>query len=251
MLKRNWYEKSFGKDYLLVYQHRDYTGAEREVDAMIQWIDLSAGARILDLCCGMGRHSITLARMGYQVTGVDLSKVLLDTAMQADPDEDVRWVRGDMRKVPLEEQFDAVVNLFTSFGYFDLDEQNIRVIREIDRLLLLGGRFLIDYLNPIHIERSLVPSSLRMSGDTQILEVRRLENGFVKKDITIVGEDLRERKYTEQVRLYELTDFEQMLSANTTLEIDCVYGDYDGTAYCQFESPRMILTGTKKGAATR
>ncbi len=242
-----WYEKSFGEDYLLVYQHRDYTGAALEVQAMSKWLHLPAGASILDLCCGMGRHSLALAQLGYQVTGVDLSDVLLDTAMQADTEQQVRWLKGDMRQVPLTEPFDAVVNLFTSFGYFDQDEANIRVLREIDRLLRPGGRFLIDYLNPSYVRRHLVPASKRMSEDTHIHEARRIEDGFVRKDITIIGSDQRIRSYTEQVRLYERSDFERMLSAHTELAVDHVYGAYDGSAYSATESPRLIMVGTKRG----
>ncbi len=242
-----WYVKSFGEDYLLVYQHRDYTGAAREVHAMSQWLNLQAGARVLDLCCGMGRHSLALEQLGYELTGVDLSQALLDTAREADTERRVRWIKGDMRQVPLAEQFDAVVNLFTSFGYFDEDEQNVRVLREIDRLLLPEGRFLIDYLNPSYVRHNLVPASERMCGDTRVMEARKIEDGFVRKHIRIVGGDGRVRDYMEQVRLYELADFERMLDGHTALAIDRVYGAYDGSAYCRTESPRIIMIGTKRG----
>src|SRR5690606_41599411 len=85
VLMAEWYERSFGEDYLLVYKHRDVQGAKREVHTMISWLDLPVGAKVLDLCCGMGRHSMALVEAGYEVTGVDLSDVLLREARKNDP----------------------------------------------------------------------------------------------------------------------------------------------------------------------
>ncbi|WP_337588938.1 class I SAM-dependent methyltransferase [Gorillibacterium massiliense] len=113
-----WYERSFGRDYLLVYKHRDFQRAQAEVHEMVRWLSLKPGVEVLDLCCGMGRHSMALADAGYQVTGVDLSDVLLAEARRLDPAGRMKWVKGDMRRIPLSGPFDAVVNLFTSFGYF-------------------------------------------------------------------------------------------------------------------------------------
>lgn len=239
-----WYERSFGEDYLLVYKHRDFTGAHREVKAMIDWLSLPAGSRVLDLCCGMGRHSLALTEFGYQVTGVDLSEVLLSAARKSDPQKSVTWLRGDMRDVPLDTPFDAVVNLFTSFGYFDQDEENAKVLHEIDRLIKPGGRFIIDFLNPGRVRSTLVPYSERVDEGETIREYRRIEDGFVKKDIVIQGPVGGERRYSEQVRLYEKEDFVRMLDA-TKLRIDHIYGGYDGSAYDAEESLRLILVGTK------
>lgn len=86
----------------------------------------------------------------------------MNEAVQLDKQKRVTWVRGDMREVPLGRQFDAVVNLFTSFGYFDEEEQNARVFYEMNRLLKEGGRFIIDFLNPIYVQAHLVPQSQRM-----------------------------------------------------------------------------------------
>ncbi|RAU90976.1 bifunctional 2-polyprenyl-6-hydroxyphenol methylase/3-demethylubiquinol 3-O-methyltransferase UbiG, partial [Paenibacillus sp. YN15] len=119
-----WYEESFGEDYLLVYKHRDLHGAQVEVKRMANWLRLPAGSRILDLCCGMGRHSVALADEGYRVTGLDLSKVLLAEARKLDNSGRITWVEGDMRRLPLDGPFDAVVNLFTSFGYFEEEQEN-------------------------------------------------------------------------------------------------------------------------------
>lgn len=238
-----WFVRSFGEDYLLVYKHRDYSGANREVRAMAEWLQLPAGSRVLDLCCGMGRHSLALREYGYDVTGVDLSEVLLDAARRSDTEGTVTWLRGDMRHVPLTQPQDAVFNLFTSFGYFLEDDDNAQVLREMERLLRSEGRFLIDFLNPGWVRRTLVPSSERVDGDNHIAESRRIEDGFVKKDIVITSPNIPERRYAERVRLYELADFQRMMQP-TALRIDRVYGAYDGSAYDAEHSPRMIMIGT-------
>ncbi|MEX1028662.1 MAG: class I SAM-dependent methyltransferase [Paenibacillaceae bacterium] len=241
----DWYKQSFGEDYLLVYKHRDFAGAYREVEAMARWLQLPAGAEVFDLCCGMGRHSLALTDLGYQVTGMDLSEVLLHEARKADANKAVRFVHGDMRAVPLNEAFDAVVNLFTSFGYFDEMAENAQVLHEIERLLKPGGRFLIDYLNPEAVRSKLVPHSERQEGDITIRENRRIENGSVKKDIVMTEPTKEERRYSEQVKLYELPDFIHMLSA-TSLEISEVYGDYTGSVYDPTTSARLIMVGSRK-----
>lgn len=238
-----WYEKSFGSDYLLVYKHRDLQGAYNEVRSMMEWLELPEGSEVLDLCCGMGRHSLVLTDFGFKVTGVDLSEALLAEARRKDTGGEVRWVRGDMREVPLDDTFDAVVNLFTSFGYFEDDAENVRVLREIKRLLKPGGSFIIDYLNPQYIADHLVPESERTDGSVLIRERRRIENGFVKKQI-VLSEGGEERTYEERVKLYDRERFDALLK-EAGLAADRLYGGYDASPYEPETSPRMIYVGRK------
>ncbi|MDF2718318.1 MAG: class SAM-dependent methyltransferase [Paenibacillus sp.] len=241
-----WYEESFGSDYLIVYKHRDTAGAYDEVKTMIGWLGLPAGATVLDLCCGMGRHSMALADFGYSVTGVDLSEVLLAEARKRDEDGRVVWLQGDMRCIPADGPFDAVVNLFTSFGYFASDVENEKVLREIARVLKPGGRFIVDFLNAPYVEAHLVPQSVRREGGWLIEENRSVEEGFISKRIAIREPGKPERQYTEQVKCYGLGHFKTM-TARAKLRIDRVYGGYDGRSYERESSPRLILTGTKEG----
>src|SRR4029453_16550484 len=181
-----WYEQSFGSDYMLVYKHRDYENANKEVRKMIAWLKLSEGADVLDIGCGMGSHALALADNGYTVTGIDLSPILLEEADRHDENGLVKWVQGDMRELPFEgECFDATVNLFTSFGYFTAEEDNVNVLRQIRRVLRLGGSFLIDFLNPAYVEHTLVPSSERRDEESGLLiqEVRSIRDGWVQKEI--------------------------------------------------------------------
>ncbi|WP_042203043.1 class I SAM-dependent methyltransferase [Paenibacillus camerounensis] len=240
-----WYEKSFGEDYLVVYRHRDFCGARHEVDKMIGWLNLPEGSKVLDLCCGMGRHSLALAEAGFEVTGVDLSEVLLREARAQEGAERVTWLRSDMRELPLDGGFDAVVNLFTSFGYFEEDEEQVRVLREICRMLKPGGQFIIDFLNPSYVIRHLVPHSTRKDGDILIDESRRIEDGYVKKDIVLTSKgDDTPRKYHERVKLYPLDTFKQLLAA-AGLQLEAVHGSYDEEEYDEEYSKRMIFVGIR------
>jgi ubiquinone/menaquinone biosynthesis C-methylase UbiE len=241
-----WYEQSFGEDYLIVYKHRDIQGALSEVQKMAQWLNLQQGAKIFDLCCGMGRHSLALADLGYNVTGMDLSEVLLNEANRLDPNGKVRFFKGDMRQIPLMDEFDAVVNLFTSFGYFTDDAENEQVLHEMSRLLKQNGKFIIDFLNPAYVEAHLVPQSRRQEGKLEIVENRSIEDGYVRKRIIISEAGKKERHYLEQVKLVRLAEFQRMLKASG-LELDHVFGHYDGTPYDEQHSPRLIMVGSKRG----
>lgn len=241
-----WYEESFGEDYLLVYKHRSRERANREIETVVRWLGLKPGAAVLDLCCGTGRHSIPLHRHGLRVTGVDLSTVLLDVARQEAADLDISFHEGDMRALPFAADFfDGLVNLFTSFGYFEEDEENERVLHEISRVVKPGGRFVIDYLNHAAVERGLVPASERLEEGARIREKRWIEAGFVKKEIEVT--DKRgTRRYLEQVKLYPLEAMQSMM-ARAGLAVESVKGDFESNDYRKTDSPRMIFIGSVKG----
>lgn len=245
-----WYEQSFGKDYMIVYKHRDFENASREVRKMAEWLALPKGKCVLDIGCGMGRHALALSDTGHLVTGVDLSDTLLDEAIAHDPEGRVRWIHGDMRELPLPDgSFDATFNLFTSFGYFSLEEDNVKVLKQIRRVLKREGCFLIDFLNPAYVENNLIPRSERTDEESglHILEKRSIENGWVQKEITVtnLNNPERERKYLERVRLYPLEWFQTRLE-ETGLTLERICGNYDGSVYDEATSPRMIMAGISK-----
>ncbi|GGA43962.1 methyltransferase [Kroppenstedtia guangzhouensis] len=236
-----WYEESFGEDYLLVYRHRNRARAGREVQAAAGWLDLEQGESVLDLCCGTGRHSIALDDLGLKVTGMDLSSVLLQVARESSRGRKIEYVQGDMRKLPFTDGvFDAVLNLFTSFGYFTEDDENEKVLSEMARVTRNGGRFLVDFLNRKAVESNLVPRSEREQEGNRILEERWIDGDFVRKKITVTDHK-GERHYQERVKMYDRDRMLAMMEA-AGLTVDQVRGDFNGSTYSE-DSPRMIITG--------
>ncbi len=247
-----WYERSFGRDYLKVYQHRDESSAQYEVDQLIKWLNLPRGAHVLDLCCGNGRHAVAMAEYGFQMIGLDLSHDLLAVAKQRKIEQGIGtvvWIQGDSRNVPLKDQtLDGLVNLFTSFGYFDRDEENEQVINEMSRLLKPGGRFVMDFLNAIRLRSTLVPQSERFIEGWTIRERRWIDATHVHKEIRIFDPktpEAGERMYQERVRLFEK---EQLISMcqKQGIRIEQIYGDFNGQPFDPNTSARLILVGERE-----
>lgn len=245
-----WYKRWFGEEYLLVYEHRDDSEAAREVRAMRDILGLCGGERVLDLCCGAGRHDTTLAEMGCRVYGLDYSMPLLKIGVDArcPGSRYPLFVRADARRIPFRDgAFDVVLNLFTSFGYFT-DEENIGMLVSIHRLLAPGGRFLIDYLNPPRVLAGLVEESERTREGLRIVERRRYDDAArrIEKRIELYG-DHHDRCFHESVRLYTRDEMLDMLAA-AGLTVKGVLGSMYGDSYGE-SSARMILYGTRPEGA--
>lgn len=235
-----WFERWFGEEYLHVYRHRDDEEADQLVALLWDRRFVRAGDRVLDLACGAGRHAEALRRRGAEVVGLDLSMPLLRAARRRDPGP---LLRGDIRVLALrDETFDVVLNLFTSFGYFDEDRDHERVLQEVARVLRPGGGFVLDFLNATALRASLVPRDERTSGATVVVQERRLSDDgrFVTKTIHLGGEG---RSFVERVRLYERSDLETML-AGAGLMPEAALGDYLGSPYSPF-SPRLLLVARR------
>src|SRR5437868_15089587 len=161
MSEAPWYQTFFGEAYLRIYAFPpEWT--ERQVEGIVTLLALPAGSTILDLCCGHGRHAIPLAQRGYQVTGQDLSEVFLQQARAAADAQrvQVRWVHGDMRSIPFENEFDAVINIFTAFGYLEDQGEDQKVLRQVCKALKPGGLFLIETLHREGLMRHYTPQMI-------------------------------------------------------------------------------------------
>jgi SAM-dependent methyltransferase len=237
----DWFEQWFGEDYLHIYQHRD----EKEAEHAIELIASNLAGReinsVLDLGCGAGRHTKALFERWWTV-GLDLSMALLKVARMESPD--APYVRADMRELPFaDESFDLVVNLFTSFGYFEEDSEHARVLACVCAATRRGGTFVIDFLNAGQVRRELVPYDERLENGITIEQRRTIssDDRFVEKRIR-----LRERgkEYIERVRLLSAADLERMLSA-AGFEVLKRFGDYSGVGWSE-NSPRTILFASRR-----
>jgi len=241
-----WYVEAFRQTYLEVYSHRDATEAATAVQLCVDQLGLRPGNRVLDLCCGAGRHLEQFSRAGIQAVGLDLSGDLLAAARRGGVQSPL--IRADMRRIPLAERsVDAVVNLFTSFGYFDEERENQQVLEQISRVLrpASGPNLLMDLINPDWVRATLVPESTEQRGEYQIRSTRRIdeERRRVIKRVEISGPKHRQ-DYLESVRLYSPEELDQMLGG-AGLRVVKRLGALDGSGYQASESPRQILIAIK------
>lgn len=218
-------------DYLALPSDPDWT--EQQAGFVVERLALREGARVLDLACGRGRIAIALARRGCRVTGVDLSPRSLELA-RADADAagvKLELVHRDMRGLADEDAFDAVVSVFSSFGYFDDQADDERVLAAVARALAPGGRFLLDMINPIALAPNYVPREWRQFDDgTVLLEERSYDHLRGRHDSTwtFVRADGSRSERRTSIRGYTAVELVSMLHA-AGLEVDGAWGSWDGT----------------------
>ena len=232
-----WYDKWFDSNYMLLYPHRDRADAQRQVDLILATLNLPPGSPVLDLACGIGRHTELLYRAGHDVTGLDLSRTMLTEARRLFPH--IRFLRADMRRI--EGTYRLIMSLFTSFGYFDDDQDNIAVLTAVSASLYPQGWFWLDFLNPGYLRQHLQAESTMYLDDGSAVTVRRsLTSDRVKKVIEFPDG----KTYTESVKLYTSDEIDYMCRQQG-LEIRHRFGDYTGRKY-QTDSERMILAARKQ-----
>lgn len=236
-----WFRDWFGDDYLRVYPHRDEAEAADAVELFLGEARLRPGDRVLDLACGAGRHLGLLRAAGHPTTGLDLSRPLLRRAREAPGEGGV--AQGDMRELPFGSGgFGAVVQFFTSFGYFATRAEDRETLREVRRVLRDGGTFLIDFLNAERVREELVPEDVRRAAGRTVRQRRWIEDGAVVKRIEIEEPGEEAEVYHERVRLYGPDELAG-LAAEEGLVPRSRYGDYDGGPFRGADSPRLLLLG--------
>lgn len=242
-----WFVDAFGPLYPLIYAHRTAAAAVPEVRFASNAVALSADDFVLDLCCGAGRHLASLEGIARRLVGVDFSPGLLALA-KAQVNAGVSLIRADMRALPFSSCFDVVFSFFTSFGYFMEDEDNFRTACELARVLKRGGRFFLDYLNPLNVEETLKPETVRAVEDFNVVERRWVDHDThrVNKRIEVRRDGEMVARTFESVRLYSLEEMKAILQ-RAGLSISRYWGDYSGIPYAK-DSPRMILTGRRDGS---
>jgi SAM-dependent methyltransferase len=241
---RDWYKRSFGALYLLAYAHRDEEAAIAEVAALLDLLDLGTGARVLDLCCGSGRHLEAIVSSGMNAVGLDLSAELLAVGARR-PRLASRLVKGDLRALPFRSSFLCVLNLFTSFGYFSSDRENEAALADMARVLAPGGVFVVDHMNRPWIQQTLVPHSEERIGDGTLVQDRWLAGNRVEKEITWVGDDGSSHRLHESVRVYGAVELRDLLREQG-LVVTHAWGTFSGAPLTE-SSPRMIVTARKEG----
>ena len=246
-----WYVDFFGSDYQEAYGHIfTMERTEKEVLFVERTLGLSSNSRLLDLCCGQGRHSVLLASHGLKVTGQDLSREYLEQAGRSAKEQGVHLdlLCNDMRDIPFKDHFDAVINMFSAFGYLESDEENLKVLKAVREALKPGGRVLLDMINREWVVSNYDQSDWRQGEDgTLYLEHRELDLVTSRNHVTftiVKSDGSRRDTVGHHIRLYTLTETLNLLS-KAGLDFVEVYGGFDGEAY-SIDTRRMIVVAQKR-----
>ncbi len=234
----DWYASWFDTPYYhILYKDRDYKEARFFIDNITAYLNLPEQAEVLDLACGKGRHSRYLNQLGYRVIGADLSQNSIDEA-KAYENETLHFVVHDMRE-PFEKKFDAIFNLFTSFGYFENDNDNLKTLEAIRDSLNEYGFGVIDFMNADFVIPNLVPEEVK-EVDGIAFHIKRFEiDGYIYKEIRFEDQG-KKYEFTEKVKALRLTDFERLMEEAGIHLLD-VFGDYKLKKYHPLSSERLIL----------
>lgn len=236
--KTSWYASWFDTPYYhLLYKERNQSEARMFMDNLTSYLNIPEGSKILDLACGRGRHSRYLNSIGYDVTGVDLSINSVAFAKQFE-NETLHFEVHNMCK-SYSEQFDAVFNLFTSFGYFDKEENNLKTIQAIKADLNASGFGVIDFMNSQHVIDTLVPEDAKTVEGITFHQKRYVQDGYIFKDISF-NADGKDYSFQERVRAFTLKDFETLFEQAEVHLLD-VFGDYKLRPYDEQTSERLIM----------
>ncbi|MCK0131764.1 class I SAM-dependent methyltransferase [Flavobacteriaceae bacterium F08102] len=229
-----WFDSPY---YHILYDHRDHREAEFFMKNLVAYLQLKKGEKILDLPCGKGRHALYLNKLGYDVIGADLSENSIRYAKQFE-NEQLKFEQHDMRE-PFTTKFKAIFNLFTSFGYFDSQQENIAVLKNLKNGLEPNGYLVIDFMNVNYVQKHLVQRETIVKKGIHFNISRTLNNDFILKRISFnIGE--KAFNYTEKVAFLPYNRLKQMVKA-ANLSIKNCFGDYDLSPFNENDSQRLIL----------
>jgi len=218
-----------------------------QVDQIIKLLQIKESVKILDLCCGIGRHSLEFARRGYQVTGVDRTKTYIEKAKKQSRTEGlhIEFVNEDMRAFCQADAFDVVVNMFTSFGYFDDADDDRKVVENVYRSLKSGGKFLIEMMGKELLARDFRKRDWNEINGFIILEDRQLLNNWEKiQNRWIILKDDQQIKHEFVLRLYSAVELAYLLKQCGFSAIN-VYGSLEGIDY-DHQAKRLVVVATKE-----
>ena len=234
----DWFESWFDTEYYhILYKERNDEEAQLLMDNLTQYLNLPEEARILDLACGKGRHAIYLNSLGYDVTGIDLSENSITEATTF-ANEKLHFKVHDMRET-CDEKYDAIFNLFTSFGYFDEDADNLKTLKAIHNSLTETGFAVIDFMNADYVIENLVPEEIKTVDGIDFHIKRNYKDGYIFKEISFEDKG-KKHQYTERVQALRLADFEKMMEEAGIYLLD-IFGDYKLKKFFKTQSERLIM----------
>ncbi|QDP86471.1 class I SAM-dependent methyltransferase [Chryseobacterium sp. SNU WT5] len=243
-----WFETWFDTPYYhILYKDRDFAEAENFITLLINYLNLPKDSKIIDLACGKGRHSVFLNKMGYEVLGLDLSQQSIEHNKQFE-NSDLKFEVHDMRDEIFtqlsSQKVDAVFNLFTSFGYFEDENDDKKVFRSISNILKEDGYFVLDFLNAKWVENTLVPEENMTKEGINFTIKKKIENQHVIKDISFKDQG-KDFHFFEKVKLHTLDEINRY-AEEFGFERITTFGDYHLGKFDVEQSARCINLFKKK-----
>jgi 2-polyprenyl-3-methyl-5-hydroxy-6-metoxy-1,4-benzoquinol methylase len=247
----DWFDGYFEHEWLdEIALHIPAERTRKEIDFVLERLELEPGARVLDVACGHGRHSLELARRGFRVTGVDLSPRSIALAREAAAKEglDATFVESDAREIEFDGEFNSAINLFTSvLGYFDDEADNRRVVEAVARALRRGGSFLVDTINLLSLARGFQELHWEEFESGTLMVERRefdFEHARSLADWTFVRRDGSRKTIRHSLRVYAPHELIAMFEG-AGLDVVGRWGNFDGDEI-SFDTWRLILRGVKR-----
>lgn len=239
----SWFADWFNSPYYhTLYRSRNEQESKFFIDNLGTKLDFNSSHQTLDLACGKGRHSIYLNSKGLDVLGVDLAPESIAEASRHENDK-LKFLVHDMRSEFGADRFDIILNLFTSFGYFEDPQDDLRMLKSVYQSLKPNGTLLIDFLNATKVIANLVPYEEKVIDGITFKITKKVENRWIFK--TIAFEDQgKEFLFQEKVKAFELADF-QLLFDQIGFALTAVYGNYSLDHYNASSSERLILVAKK------
>lgn len=243
-MQKEWFSSWFDTPYYhILYKHRDYSEAALFIDNILDFLKLKPGASCWDLACGKGRHSVYLNQKGYRVVGTDLSE---QSILEANKKANValEFYQHDMRHLFRINYFDAVFNLFTSFGYFEQRLDDLNVFKAVSKSLKSNGIFVFDFLNAEYVKNNLVDNDIKIIEGITFHLTKRIEGITCVKSIDFKDNE-QIYHYEERVKLFDKTYFKS-LAEECGLTVLNEFGNYHLEEFNLNTSPRLILVLQKQ-----
>lgn len=240
---KDWFAEWFDTPYYhLLYKHRNFDEAALFISNLLNYLQPGKKAVLLDACCGKGRHALYMNKAGFSVDAFDLSENNIRLAQQ-NQTATLHFYKNDIRTPLFLNKYDVVFNLFTSFGYFENEADNISAIKALSDSIKPEGVLVMDFLNAYKTIDNMVEKEQKKVGELTFNIKRKVKNGFIVKQISF-EDNGRKFKFEERVKALYENDFKKYFNL-AGLKLFKTAGDYHLNDFNKTTSDRLILFAKK------
>lgn len=230
----------------LLFNKERQSSAKEEVKNVIKLLKINKNDKILDLCCGIGRHSLELSRHGFEVVGVDRTSNFIKKANQKAKRKElnIEFVVRDMREYCVQDSFNVVINMYGSFGYFENTYDDQKVVKNMNASLRSGGKFLIETMGKEILAKEIQEKDWHEEGDTLVLAERKpIQNWGRMQTRWIVINGNQRVEHTVSIRSYSAVELTSLFYECGFSKVE-VFGDIEGSEY-NHDAKRLVVIGYK------